>query len=151
MYIPNVSIIYIFLINKHIHGRYVYPVDYSYTSHSYSMSTINIFVRWYYICILIILSYLLYWLHSDLSEVDSREWRGPLADPWPFQGVLAPPEHRTLRETKLAYKRLKTNKKIFKSIIFYVFLHNMCLKCQKSGRKLVMFCRKTEKHWGEGG
>ena len=42
------------------------------------------------------------------------------------------------------------NKKNLQSI-FYVFLYNMCLKCQKkSGIKLVMLCKKAKKRWENG-
>ena len=74
-----------------------------------------------------------------------------------FQGVVQPPspppDHfkgfRTLLnigrcgEPNLRKKDKRRTRKFFTSI-FYVFLHNMCLKYQKSGRKLVMLCRKSK-------
>ena len=35
--------------------------------------------------------------------------------------------------------------------MLYVFLYNMCLKCKKSGSKLVMLCKKAKNAEGKGG
>ena len=39
---------------------------------------------------------------------------------------------------------IKDEQEIFVKSMLYVFLYNICLKCQKSGRKLEMLCRKAK-------
>ena len=65
--------------------------------------------------------------HPFFKVPNQRQFQGGGAAPSP------PPWPRTLRGTKVAYKREKTKKKKFFKSLFYVFLYKMCLKCKKCG------------------